>query len=65
MKLSRLIQFLLQTEREDPDNRPVVLDIGNRKVIGIHEELDKIVIKTKEIGIGSESDSQGTSPGNG
>lgn len=49
MRLSKLIEFLLQVEREDGDDRPVVIDIlPSHKVIGIKEENDQVVVKTKE-----------------
>lgn len=64
MRLSRLIEFLLKVERESPDDRIVVVAIERNmnleedqeplylteivKLVGIHEEKTRIVMKARE-----------------
>jgi hypothetical protein len=49
-RLSKLIGALLHVERESPDKREVIIDAisETRRITGIREEADKVIILTKE-----------------
>jgi hypothetical protein len=48
-RLTKLIQILLRLEKDDEDRRVVLIDVlPMRKVVGVKEAGNKIVIMTKE-----------------
>jgi hypothetical protein len=49
-RLTKLIQTLLHLEKDDEDRRIVLIDVvaDSRKIVGVKEEGNKIIIMTKE-----------------
>lgn len=48
-RLTKLIQILLRLEKDDEDRRVVLIDVlgEKRKIVGVREDGNKIVIETE------------------
>lgn len=49
-RMTKFVAAILRLERGEPDTREVIIDAisEDRKIVGIREEGDKVIIITKE-----------------